>query len=149
MQNNNFVFIVGVALILSLSIFIYWFWFKKDGPDAKYVVVNNQKWRVEVANTSALRTRGLSYRESLAENSGMLFVFDKPDFYGFWMLGMKFPIDIIFIDENMKIVDIFRDVKPETYPNSFKPSKKSLYVFEVNSGESKNLKIGDIVRLSE
>lgn len=141
--------IILIIFVIAISILFWWFFYNRIELSPKFVIQGDSKWRVEVANTSALRTRGLSYRESLAENSGMLFVFDKPDFYGFWMLGMKFPIDIIFIDENMKIVDIFRDVKPETYPNSFKPSKKSLYVFEVSSGESKNLKIGDMVRLSE
>ena len=42
--------------------------------------------------------QGLSERQSLAEDKGMLFLFEKPDHYAFWMKGMEFPLDIIFIN---------------------------------------------------
>ena len=91
--------------------------------------------------------RGLSGRESMPTNEGLLFVFPRSDFYGFWMKEMKFPIDIIWIDENSKVVSIARDLKPSSFPEIFKPSEKSVYVLEVNAGfaAEHNIKIGDYV----
>lgn len=100
---------------------------------------------LERAVTSEERELGLSYRESLREDSGLLFVFDALDFYGFWMKDMKFPIDIIWLDSNFKIVDIEEGVRPESYPKVFTPKFKSLFVLEVNSGfvRENDIKIGE------
>lgn len=61
------------------------------------VIINDQKILVEVVDTWPAIYKGLSGRESLAENQGMLFVFPKLDIYEFWMKDMKFPLDIIWI----------------------------------------------------
>ncbi|MDP1719086.1 MAG: DUF192 domain-containing protein [bacterium] len=65
--------------------------------------INGNLLYVEVADTSAARSQGLSDREQLAENQGMLFVFPVPAIYPFWMKDMKFPIDIIWIRGNKVI----------------------------------------------
>lgn len=91
--------------------------------------------------------RGLSGREKLPENSGMLFVFDKPDYHSFWMKDMKFAIDIIWIDENKKIVDITYNTAPETYPATFRSNVPVQYVLEVNAGwaEQSAMNINDVI----
>lgn len=89
---------------------------------------------VSTAFTRAEQTRGLSGREYLPENEGLLFIFSKPDLYGFWMKEMKFPIDIVWINENSEVVYIARAVQPSSFPEIFKPNEKSLYVLEVNAG---------------
>src|SRR3989338_8221873 len=75
----------------------------------------------------------------------MLFIFDKPDNYGFWMKDMRFPIDIIWLDQNFKVVHVEKSVATSTYPKVFYPSGPATYVLEVNSGisDSINLQIGD------
>ncbi len=80
----------------------------------------------------------------------MLFVFDKPDIYSFWMKDMLFPIDMIWISEDGKVVYIERDARPESYPNSFIPDAPAKYVLEVNAGfsEKNNLKVGDKVEIN-
>lgn len=97
-----------------------------------------QFWNVVIPVTTAFtyeeQKRGLSGRASLPEEEGLLFIFSKPDFYGFWMKEMQFPIDIIWINENNKIVHIARAIEPNSFPQIFKPSEKSLYVLEVNAG---------------
>lgn len=147
MYNVNTLWISGLILILSLAFAIFWYYPRNSKMKAMVAQIGAKEWQIEIADSPTSRIRGLSYRDDLLADKAMLFVFDEPGYYGIWMLGMKFPIDIIFIDQDMKIVDVFRDIKPDTYPASFKPSQKALYVLEMNSGESKELKIGDLVNL--
>lgn len=67
------------------------------GLEAATVTVGGQSVRVQVADTDAERSRGLSGRASLEADRGMLFVFPKPDRYGFTMRGMRFALDFIWI----------------------------------------------------
>lgn len=73
------------------------------------VVIGGKKFRVDVADTLAKRTRGLSGREPLGPAEGMLFIFPFAARYKFWMKDMKFPIDIIWIRKN-KIVGLSENV---------------------------------------
>ncbi|MBP9714945.1 MAG: DUF192 domain-containing protein [Candidatus Pacebacteria bacterium] len=116
--------------------------------EIKNVEVANQKIKVDVVNTPETRAQGLSGRESLAENEGMLFVFDNPSDYSFWMKDMNFSIDMIWIGEDMKITYIKKNATPESYPEGFGPKEKtSKYVLEVFSGFSDkyDLETGDKV----
>jgi uncharacterized membrane protein (UPF0127 family) len=76
------------------------------------------------------------YRESLGRNEGMLFVFEQSGFYPFWMKNTLIPLDIIWIDEDWRIVSIAESVPPcraepcPTYP----PAAQARYVVEVNAG---------------
>jgi len=109
--------------------------------------IEKNKIFVEFVSTEAERELGLSGRDSLKEDSGMFFVFDRPDFYGIWMKDMKFPIDIIWLDENLHVTSVVKEVFPQTFPKIFYPDKKSSYVIEVNTGfvEKSEIKIGDVV----
>lgn len=80
------------------------------------------------------RARGLSIFETLPENEAMVFVFEKPAKYSFWMRDMKFPIDIIWLDENKKIVFIKEHARVEDFPETYKPTQLAQYVVEVNAG---------------
>lgn len=91
----------------------------------------------EVASTEAARERGLSGRDSLAPGSGMLFVFDHDDKFGFWMKDMKFAIDIVWLDASGTVLTIAPDLSPSTYPNAFYPSRPARYVLEVPAGFAK------------
>ena len=106
--------------------------------------------KVEVADTPSARRSGLSGKVSLPQGQGMLFIFDEDDFHGIWMKDMLFAIDIIWIDNKFAVIDIKEDVQPESFPSIFRPSKRSHYVLEVDSGfvEKHNIKIGDIVQLN-
>ncbi len=112
------------------------------------VTIGSTTISVEIARTPQERAQGLSHRTSLDENRGMLFLFEKPDLYAFWMPNMKFPIDIIWIDTNNTIVDIHENVPPlqnELYPTYYKPQHPAISVLEVNAGFGKrhNIKTGD------
>lgn len=112
---------------------------------------------VEIADTPEKTTLGLSYRDSLPENQGMLFIFPESHIPTFWMKGMKFPLDMIWIDENNTIVDITQNV-PYPSPGTmefelphYSPNLPAKMVLEVNSGfvERNNVEVGDSIGFLE
>jgi uncharacterized membrane protein (UPF0127 family) len=92
---------------------------------------------VDVARTLEEKAKGLSHREFLREDEGMLFVYTEPSYYGFWMPDMFFALDIIWFNEHLVVVDITENVTPESYPEKFRPKVPAQYVLEVNSGYTK------------
>jgi uncharacterized membrane protein (UPF0127 family) len=100
---------------------------------------------LEVVDTEEARVKGLSGRERLPDGRGMLFVFDTEDKYGIWMKDMKFPIDILWLDSEHRIVAVEHVVTPETYPKVFYPSVPARFVLELPAGFAKenDFKIGD------
>lgn len=110
--------------------------------------IGNHTFSIEIAQTPTQQEVGLAKYQTLEINKGMYFPFNYPDFYTFWMKGMRFPIDIIFIN-NGKIVTIFSNVKPEKNYQDFiyKPTAPSNAVLEINAGLSKKygFKPGDAV----
>lgn len=112
-----------------------------------YVNIGNIQVKVYLAKNDLERGRGLSYTKALLEDEGMLFVFDKSDIYQFWMKGMNYPLDIIWINDQKRIIHIEHSLSPETFPNLFSSESPALYVLEVNAGfcEKHQIKIGDIV----
>ena len=130
---------------------------KPQIDDAKHVLINNQRIDVEVADTPALQKQGLSGRDQIAENHGMLFVFG-PEYPPpiFWMKGMLIPIDIIWIRDN-EVVKI--DEKAEPPPSAFTPDEDLTkyeapgsidYVLEVGSGfcQRNNIKVGNTISIN-
>ncbi|HAS85020.1 MAG TPA: hypothetical protein DCS23_03065 [Candidatus Yonathbacteria bacterium] len=113
------------------------------------VLLGGEEIIVTIADTPALRQKGLSGRKGLDSNEGMLFVFPKPDFYGFWMKDMHFPIDIIWFDENYGIVDVWERANPESYPQIYIPQSESQFVLEVQANyfSNHNLKIGSTFKI--
>jgi uncharacterized protein len=100
--------------------------------------INNQCLSLERVDTNQARIKGLSDRDSLAPNTGMLFVFEQPDDQCIWMKDMRFSIDIVWLDEMKAIKKIEPNVSPETYPASF-CQDGTKYVMELNSGEAEKL----------
>jgi uncharacterized membrane protein (UPF0127 family) len=105
---------------------------------------------VEVAITSMAQFKGLSWRKSLEEKGGMLFVFSSPNFYAFWMKDMIFPLDIIWIAGD-QIVDISKNLPParSDFMPTYTPAEPANYVLEVNAGwaDRYGIKIGDKVEI--
>ena len=96
---------------------------------------------VEIADTDAARTRGLMFREQLAYNQGMFFVFDDEQVRSMWMLNMQFPLDLIWFDKAGNVVHIEKNAQPcksalETATCTFQNAegKKAQYVLEVTAG---------------
>ena len=148
--------LVGLLLLIFSALFVS----EKENriaplssdPDSEYVYTTStvqiagKTIQVDLAQTPAELSRGLSGRRSLAEGTGMLFIFENPDTYGFWMKDMLFPIDIIWIDEG-KIIHIEKNISPDTYPEIFTPNSPAKYVLEVPAGfsDKNGLKIGGMI----
>lgn len=105
------------------------------------VTVGSTTLSILLAATPEDRQRGLSGRASLEKNQGMLFVFDAPGYWGFWMKEMHFPIDIIWLDAAARVVTVARDVSPSSYPEVLHSTKPAQYVLELVAGESRALGI--------
>lgn len=112
------------------------------------------KVSLDVVDTPETREKGLSGRNSLADDKGMLFIFDEPTIPSFWMKGMKFPIDIIFLNDN-KIVTIHKNVpQPKTtteLPTAYyQPDSLVNRTIELKAGmaDKYNLKVGDTVDIA-
>jgi len=89
--------------------------------------------KVELARTESERAKGLMFREKLEKGSGMLFIFEKPEIQTFWMKNTYIPLDMIFIDSDLRIAGIIENAEPLTLTPR-KISKKSQYVLEVEGG---------------
>ena len=106
-------------------------------------------FRFEIADTPEKRIKGLSGRESLDEDAGLLFVYGEPGIYRIWMKDMNFPIDVIWFDQDYLVADMSRNIQPDSFPKIFKPLKPAKYILEVNAGfaDKNGIKIGDDLTL--
>ena len=121
---------------------------KVDGK----VTIGKQIFDIEVVRTDKDKQIGLTKYQSLKAEQGMLFLFDQPAQYGFWMKNMKFPIDIIFINGDT-VVTTFENVPAVKADNAnppiYKPDGAADKVFEISSGLVKKygIKKGDKVKI--
>ena len=116
---------------------------------AKVILNDDFELTAYVAITNDQQVKGLSVKDHLKENEGMLFVFERPTRQVFWMKDMRFPIDIIWLDSNGTVVHIEHNLQPciMTFAficPSYIPDKDSLYVLETVAGFSKkhSIKVG-------
>jgi uncharacterized membrane protein (UPF0127 family) len=115
------------------------------------ILMPNGALEVEVANTRASRELGLSGRKQMGDDEGVLFVFDAPGRYGFWMKDMQFPLDIVWINENGIVVSIERNLSPDTYPQTYMNQADASYVLEMKAGlaEKFGLYLGSKVKMTD
>lgn len=108
--------------------------------------------KAEVPLSSELDQKGLGGRTSLGATDGMLFIFDQPDRYAFWMKGMLFPLDFIWIDQG-QVKDITPDVPAPTLGQTslpvYQPEHDVTAVLEVNAGfaAANHVSVGDLVSI--
>ncbi len=120
------IFLIGLCLGLRQHSF--------DNYQTTKIKIGSRTFTAEVANTKAKKTLGLSGRKSLPRDHGLLFVFDQPSQPGFWMKDMNFPIDIVWLDENKKIIGIEKNFEPSSYPQVIYPPQKISFALEINAG---------------
>ncbi len=104
------------------------------------ILVDKVPLQVQIADTEPRRIRGLMFQDQLPYDQGMIFVFGQPGLYSLWMLNMQFSLDMIWFDQDGKIVHIEKDVPPCKTAleiatcQSIIPDEEAVYVLEVTSG---------------
>ena len=124
------IFISSFILLSIISLQIFKYHTKKQDSQ---ICCNNICFNVEIAANDKSRQLWLMHRESLPENNWMLFVFDKPWTYSFWMKNTLIPLAWIRMDSNFKIVDIIQ-MNPcdSSKCTTYTPKHNAQYVLEIN-----------------
>ena len=144
-------FIFSLALI-ALG-FAGYFWYQNEYKDPSHkefvnLDVGTEEVEAEVVRSGLAKIRGLSGRNGLAPNTGMLFVFGETRNPDIWMKDMKFAIDIIFVSKEGLVVALFENATPESYfekpSKMFRTLEGSRYVLEVPAGtvQDAGLRVG-------
>lgn len=130
-----FVFIILVAVVIILQKFLF------INDQTIKIKIGDSIFTAEIVKTDAQKTKGLSGRSHLDAGKGMLFIFNEPDFYSFWMKDMKFPIDIIWMRDN-EIIGFVENVPPDnsSSPKIYSPSKLVNKVLEIPAGSIAKIK---------
>src|SRR3954464_3618513 len=117
-----------------------------QGPDVIALTLPSGKvLQVEVMVKDEDRAMGLMFRPSLPPDRGMLFLFERPDFHGIWMKNCKFPIDILWLDEQHTVVHLAEKVPPCTAKDDtqcpvYSPLRRASYVVEIGAGQARREK---------
>jgi uncharacterized protein len=128
--------LLGVALLalfLTLSC--------GGGADDRVAVrIGSASFRAELALTPETRSRGLGGRDALDPDAGMLFVFPKEGIESFWMKGMRFPLDFVWISSDKRVLEVTANVPPlpagtaDSVLPLYEPAQLVRYVLEINAG---------------
>jgi len=108
-------------------------------PNKVKITINDVDLQADVALSSEEQTKGLSIKDSLKSNEGMIFPYESPRTLSFWMKDMKFPIDILWLDGDKKVVHIEEGLQPCSpfLPcPSYTPDVQAQYVLETVAGFS-------------
>ncbi len=111
-----------------------------------WVEVGGQRYEVEIADSDASRAQGLMFRDSMPANHGMLFIHDAEEPQAYWMKNCKFPQDMLFFDNDRKLVSQQRDVPPCSAGDAcpiYPSNAPARYVLELNAGQAAKLKLQD------
>ncbi len=130
------IFLIAAILLILIIVFMC-FWFLKNKMKIVKICFNEHCFLAEVAKTKAQRMKGLMFRENLPSDKAMFFVFEQPSVHNFWMKNCLISLDIIWLDENYKVVAISPDNQPckdgEECP-SISPNAVANYVLEISAG---------------
>jgi uncharacterized membrane protein (UPF0127 family) len=114
------------------------------------VTINDTKITAWIADTENARETGLMGMQNINENEGMLFVYERPGAYAFWMKNTLMPLDIIFVSSDMKIISI-QNMEPCTMEpcKIYPPPSNIMYAIEVKGGfaERHNVTVGQTVKI--
>ena len=140
------------VLVVTLAILVFvgaWF-FNSRQPHA---VINGQTFVLEIASEDKLRSQGLSGRSSMAHDRGMIFIFDEKLMYPFWMKGMEFDLDFIWLDDDT-VIGVTTNVKAPVNNNNevitIAAPEPVNRIIEFNAGiiDELDVQIGDTIELN-
>ncbi|MFH1445544.1 MAG: DUF192 domain-containing protein [Nanoarchaeota archaeon] len=146
---NIKIYLIVIAIMVFLT--AYALFFGVNPSESTVIFSDGTKITAELADTPIERQQGLMFRKELCSDCGMLFIFDSEEPVSFWMKNTIIPLDMIFLSEDGKIVNMHENVQPckaDPCPkySSVEPAK---YVIEVNAGfvEANGIEVGDSVQL--
>ena len=114
--------------------------------DGAWVELKGKRFSVEIADDDAERERGLMFRDEMAADHGMLFIHDGEEPQSYWMKNTKIALDILYFDEQRRLVSQQRDVPPCSAGDRCPPypsSGPARYVLELNAGQAEKLGLKD------
>ena len=111
------------------------------------VTIGKERLTLEVADDEAEQERGLMYRRSMPADHGMLFAFKWADVRSFWMQNTLIPLDIVYLDEAAKVLNVEAMVPLDE--SAVRSDGKAKYAIELNHGAAERLAIkrGDAIDL--
>jgi len=124
------------------------------GVTIPHVTLAGQRFEVELATDDPARARGLMFRERMADDHGMLFVYPDASLRGFWMMNTRIPLDILYFDAQARFVSAQYRVPPcagGTRCPNYPSAGPAQYALELNAGvgEKLGLKPGDQLTLPD
>ena len=149
-MSKDIIIVLLIPLIFAIILIWRLMVYTPANPNIVDLKIKDQNYKIELATTNAQRTKGLSQRQTLCPNCGMLFIFNFETYLPFWMKDTLIPLDMIWLNKSGQIVDI----KTVTETNSqkiYQNQTTAKYVLELNANDSQKigLKIGDIIDLSK
>ena len=135
-----------VIALVTVIILIVLLFLKKKPEKTISIQIKDRIFALEIADNPLSRSRGLSKRESLCPTCGMIFIHRQESTYPFWMKNTHFPLDIIWLDKNGKVVDI-KQGQPQNL-SILKNKTPAQYTVELNQNII-NLSVGDIINLPD
>jgi len=101
-------------------------------------------FKARVVQSVAERERGLSGTSQLAQNQAMILVFDGNGRWPIWMKDMNYPLDIVWLNQDKKVIYIVKNAPPDSYPKTFLPKDAARYVVELPAGmvDQKTITVG-------
>ena len=147
---NKIILFIFTAICITLVAFLI---FHNQPQKTGQACFGQNCFAVEIADTTAERELGLMYRQTLAEDKGMLFVYNNEDFYSFWMKKTQIPLDMIWIGQDNQVVFIKENAQPCPQQGDcplINPDNAAKYVLEINAGlvEKFGIKTGDSVQIN-
>ena len=137
---RKIVVLIALCIVVWSGIFLSKRFIMGDLPTYR---IGSHEFQIEVASTWTEQKRGLGYRMDLCQECGMLFLFATPARYGFWMKGMEFPLDILWIRDD-RVVSIERNIAADD-PRTLTPTVMADQVLEINAGlvDRYGISVGD------
>lgn len=137
--------LAALVLLVALAPVAAW---AADSRDRLHIVTQNARFAfsVEIADTPDKRSKGLMFRQSMAEDAGMLFTFERDQVASFWMKNTEIPLDMLFISRDGRIADMHRNAQPHSL-RSIRSKVPVFAVLEINGGLAARLgiRVGDRV----
>ena len=147
----NIILLIIVIILSVLVIFLEIRPFLYKSSKNNKIEINGHKMNIEIVRNPIDLAKGLSGRDPLSLDEGMLFIFPKESGYGFWMKDMRFAIDIVWIKGD-KVIGFIENVDPQIGVSEkdlkiYSPGEPVDKVLEILGGRARslNLKIGDKV----